>query len=146
MRLRTDDSNSLAVDGFQSTTRGSTVPGHDTEMQLIRSFPEVAHLIEKPISAGSFEEAEKVKEALQGTWCGISEVRRARPVHTTLANSRQAADGAGTAVKEMKWVEAGSITRPQRSPGAYTAAQDYSGRQQPQSHGYDGHLSHGVVS
>jgi hypothetical protein len=60
MRLRTDDSNSLAVDGFQSTTRGSTVPGHDTEMQLIRSF------IEKPISAGSFEEAEKVKEALQG--------------------------------------------------------------------------------
>ncbi|RSH87388.1 hypothetical protein EHS25_003297 [Saitozyma podzolica] len=56
----------LAVDGFQSTTRGSTVPGHDTEMQLIRSFPDVAHLIEKPISAGSFEEAEKVKEALQG--------------------------------------------------------------------------------
>ncbi|GFZ43959.1 hypothetical protein JCM24511_01679 [Saitozyma sp. JCM 24511] len=56
----------LAVDGFQSTTRGSTQPGHDTEMQLIRSFPEVAHLIEKPISAGSFEEAEKVKEALQG--------------------------------------------------------------------------------
>jgi hypothetical protein len=66
MRLRTDESNSLAVDGFQSTTRGSTQPGHDTEMQLIRSFPEVAHLIEKPISAGSFDEAEKVKEALQG--------------------------------------------------------------------------------
>jgi hypothetical protein len=56
----------LAVDGFQSTTRGSTLPGHDTEIQLIRSFPEVAHLIEKPISAGSFDEAEKVKEALKG--------------------------------------------------------------------------------
>jgi hypothetical protein len=85
-RRNTDEPNSLAVDGFQSSTRGSTLPGHDTEMQLIRSFPEVAHLIEKPISAGSFKEAEKVKEALRGRVVSVGYMLRY--LRGTLASSR----------------------------------------------------------
>ncbi len=60
------DGDSLAVLGFGPLPRGSTVPGKDAELQLIKHFPDAAMFIEKPISSDSFDEVDKVAEALQG--------------------------------------------------------------------------------
>jgi hypothetical protein len=46
--------------------RGSTKPGRNLEMQLIKLFPDAALFIEKPISSSEFPEVDKVKESLQG--------------------------------------------------------------------------------
>lgn len=54
------------IDGFQPVMRGSTQPGRNLEMQLIKLFPDAALFIEKPISSSEFTEVDKVKEALQG--------------------------------------------------------------------------------
>lgn len=56
----------MVVDGFQPVTRGSTRPGQNTELQLIKMFPKAALFIEKPISAWEFSEVDQVKEALEG--------------------------------------------------------------------------------
>jgi len=55
----------LVVDGFQPVMRGSTRPGRNLEMQLIKIFPDAALFIEKPISSSEFSEVDKVKEALK---------------------------------------------------------------------------------
>jgi hypothetical protein len=57
---------SLVIDGFQPVTRGSTQPGKDLEIQLIKFFPDAAFFIEKPISAWEFTEVDKVRQALEG--------------------------------------------------------------------------------
>lgn len=54
------------VDGFPPIARGSTQPGRDNELRLIRQFPEAAFLIEKPVSIASLAEVEQVREALRG--------------------------------------------------------------------------------
>jgi hypothetical protein len=46
--------------------RGSTQPGRNLEIQLIKLFPDAALFIEKPISSSEFTEVDKVKEALRG--------------------------------------------------------------------------------
>jgi hypothetical protein len=56
----------LVIDGFQPVMRGSTQPGRNLEMQLIKLFPDAALFIEKPISSSEFTEVDKVKEALKG--------------------------------------------------------------------------------
>ncbi|KAK8864421.1 hypothetical protein IAR55_001669 [Kwoniella newhampshirensis] len=56
----------LAIVGFQPNTRGTTIPGHDNEMELVHSFPDIALLIEKPISdTDDFGEVEAVGKALK---------------------------------------------------------------------------------
>lgn len=58
--------DSLVVDGLPPIARGSTQPGHDNEVRMLKLFPSAGFLIEKPISIASFEEVDKVREALQG--------------------------------------------------------------------------------
>ncbi|WVF71483.1 hypothetical protein IAT40_006289 [Kwoniella sp. CBS 6097] len=59
--LKGDDVPHLAVQGFQANTRGTTIPGQDSEIRLIGHFPNIALLIEKPISDyPDFKEVEAV--------------------------------------------------------------------------------------
>ena len=51
--------------GLRPNAHGSTKPGKDAELQLIKAFPKVALFVEKPISLDTFEEVGKVAEALR---------------------------------------------------------------------------------
>ena len=51
--------------GLRPHVHGSTKPGKDIEIQLIKTFPKVALFVEKPLSLDTFEEVEKVSKALQ---------------------------------------------------------------------------------
>jgi len=42
--------------------RGSTLPGRDIEIQLLKKFPGIALFVEKPIATGLYEE---IKDALE---------------------------------------------------------------------------------
>jgi hypothetical protein len=66
----------LVIDGFQPVMRGSTQPGRNLEMQLIKLFPDAALFIEKPISSSEFTEVEKVKEALKGKTVSVGYMLR----------------------------------------------------------------------
>ena len=55
----------LVVNGLPPNFRGSTTPGQDTDLLTAKFFPGCAQFIEKPISAASFEEVEKVRDALK---------------------------------------------------------------------------------
>lgn len=57
---------SLVIDGLPPIARGSTQPGHDNELELLRLFPDAVFFIEKPISSAEIPEVVKVKEALSG--------------------------------------------------------------------------------
>ncbi|ORY33983.1 putative oxidoreductase C terminal-domain-containing protein [Naematelia encephala] len=59
----------LTVDGFHSTTRGSTTPNRNSDIVLAEAFPQAAHFIEKPISAlesEDFQQLDEVAAALKG--------------------------------------------------------------------------------
>jgi len=56
--------------------RGSTQPGRNLEMQLIKLFPDAALFIEKPISSSAFTEVDKVKEALKGKTASVGYMLR----------------------------------------------------------------------
>ena len=66
----------LVIDGFQPVMRGSTQPGRNLEMQLIKLFPDAALFIEKPISSSEFTEVDKVKEALKGKTVSVGYMLR----------------------------------------------------------------------
>ena len=66
----------LVIDGFQPVMRGSTQPGRNLEMQLIKLFPDAALFIEKPISSSEFTEVDKVKEALKGKTASVGYMLR----------------------------------------------------------------------
>ena len=55
----------LAVLGFHCAGRGSTKPGRDAEIQLIKMFPGIALFMEKPLSMDTFEEVTAVSDALK---------------------------------------------------------------------------------
>jgi hypothetical protein len=65
-KIRGESNGRLIIDGFQPVLRGSTQPGRNMEMQLIKLFPEAALFIEKPISSSEFTEVDKVKKILEG--------------------------------------------------------------------------------
>lgn len=50
--------------GIHCAARGSTRPGRDMELQLVRAFPKIALFLEKPLSTDTFEEVTKLSEAL----------------------------------------------------------------------------------
>jgi len=56
----------LVIDGLPPIARGSTQPGHDNELQLLKLFPDAVFFIEKPISGAVITEVLKVREALAG--------------------------------------------------------------------------------
>lgn len=56
--------------------RGTTRPGRDIELQILKYFPEAALFIEKPIATGpeeEIEEAFKVSQAIidSGSVCSV---------------------------------------------------------------------------
>ena len=51
--------------GLRPHVHGSTKPGKDMEIQLINAFPSIALFVEKPLSLDSFEEVDKVSQALK---------------------------------------------------------------------------------
>lgn len=58
---------SLTIDGFQGPTRGTTIPGRNSDIVLAEAFPEAGHFIEKPISSHEdFAELDKVGNAFKG--------------------------------------------------------------------------------
>ncbi|WWD17283.1 hypothetical protein CI109_101723 [Kwoniella shandongensis] len=75
--LTGDDVPHLAVLGFQPNTRGATIPGHNNEIELVRSFPNIALLVEKPISdLDDFAEVEAVAKELKGTITSVGYMLR----------------------------------------------------------------------
>ena len=70
------DAPRAVVVGSPPMFRGSTQPGRDIEMQLLKHFPGVALFIEKPIATGPAEEIEeafKVARAIDesGVICSV---------------------------------------------------------------------------
>ncbi|WVW83941.1 hypothetical protein I302_105964 [Kwoniella bestiolae CBS 10118] len=64
--LKGDDVPHLAILGFQANSRGSTLPKHDNELELLRYFPKVGLFIEKPISdVEDFKDVEEVGRRLK---------------------------------------------------------------------------------
>lgn len=53
--------------GTPAFVRGSTQPGADLEMRLLKFYPGVPLFIEKPVGAGSVEEAKKVGDILDNS-------------------------------------------------------------------------------
>ena len=51
--------------GLRPHVHGSTEPGKDIEIQLVKMFPKIALFVEKPLSLDSFEEVDKVSQALR---------------------------------------------------------------------------------
>ncbi|OCF36826.1 hypothetical protein I316_01422 [Kwoniella heveanensis BCC8398] len=75
--LKGEDVPHLAVQGFQANTRGTTLPGQDSEMRLIEHFPNIALLIEKPISDyPDFKEVEQVGKKLKGNVVSVGYMLR----------------------------------------------------------------------
>ncbi|WRT66398.1 uncharacterized protein IL334_003354 [Kwoniella shivajii] len=64
--LKGDEVPHLAIIGFQPTSRGSTKPDHDNELELIRLFPKVGLFVEKPLSdISDFKDVEEVGRRLK---------------------------------------------------------------------------------
>lgn len=97
------DHPSLAIDGFQPITRGSTVPGHDSELKLIRLFPDIALFIEKPISAWEVDQVDQVKEKLEGRIVSVGYMLRYLKGGSPLTPLSSVTDR-GVAVQQMKCV------------------------------------------
>ncbi|WVQ99425.1 hypothetical protein IAU59_006560 [Kwoniella sp. CBS 9459] len=75
--LKGEQTPHLAVQGFQANTRGTTLPGQDSELRLIEHFPDIALLIEKPISDyPDFKEVEAVGQKLKGNVVSVGYMLR----------------------------------------------------------------------
>jgi len=67
------------VIGSPPMFRGSTLPGRDIEIQLLKKFPGIALFVEKPIATGSFEELKDAFEVAKtidtsGSICSVGQV------------------------------------------------------------------------
>ena len=75
------DTPHAVIVGSPPMFRGTTQPGRDIELQILRHFPGVAMFIEKPVATGpssEIEEAFKVAKFISesGTVCSIGFVLR----------------------------------------------------------------------
>lgn len=64
------------VIGSPPMFRGSTLPGRDIEIQLLKQFPGIALFVEKPVATGKFEELKDAFEVAKtiessGSICSV---------------------------------------------------------------------------
>jgi hypothetical protein len=64
----------LIVLGSHPYSRGMDVPGRDGELQVLRRFPKVPLLVEKPVSTGDASAAWRVAQELdrKGVVCSVA--------------------------------------------------------------------------
>lgn len=103
---------SLAILGTPPHVRGSDIPGHDLELQIIRAFPQCAIFVEKPISNLDVSDGLRVERVMseRGTLVGVGYMLRylkgafkARSLQCQLFTCRLS--WTLSAVQKMKYVQ-----------------------------------------